>query len=90
MDPELEKSINRKLKRQNEINVRVDNLRFENDQSLISHAKFKQMIGYLELKKKIVEKKLTNDFSTDLNAVKLPTDINNPDRFEERRASSAE
>ena len=48
------------------------------------------MIGYLELKKKIVEKKLTNDFSTDLNAVKLPTDINNPDRFEERRASSAE
>ncbi len=74
------------------MNDRVESLMFENDQSLLSHAKFKQMIGYRDRKKKIiVDSKLTSDFSQDLQAVKLPTDINNSaDRLEERRASSAE
>lgn len=76
MDPELEKSINRKLQRQNELNMRVENLNFENDQSLISHAKFKQMIGYRDRKiNRNGKKQLDNDFSTDLVSVKLPTDV---------------
>ena len=32
------------------MNVRVDSLRHDSDQSMLSHKKFKQLIGYRELK----------------------------------------
>ena len=51
MDIELERSINHKLSRQNEINLFVKSLIQESRQSLVHHQNFKQLIGYKDLKK---------------------------------------
>ena len=49
-NPEMERMINRGLKRQIDMNVRVGSLLQDSDQSMDIHKKFKQLIGYQELK----------------------------------------
>ena len=53
LDPEIERSITRKLLKQNDMNMRVTSLIHESDQSMNEHRKFKQLIGYKD-KNKVV------------------------------------
>ena len=43
---EMERSINRKLIRQNDLNVRVGSLVQDSNQTMNIHKKFKQFVGY--------------------------------------------